>query len=153
MGGIGGAIGGMMQADAARDAAEIQAQAADRAGQRAMTGYNYLTKGAGAAPMQSYINTGVNALGTQGRVQGTMLELLGLGGDPNAQPAQQAVQQRTPTHQTFTYTPNGQSVQSLLDSRNAAALSAQGAGLSPTQANIAQSYYTNQLRNAGYRGA
>lgn len=81
MGGIGSMVGASMQADAARDAANINAAAADRAGERALTGYKYLTSGAGAAPMQNYINAGQNALGKQTGVQDAMMELLGLGGD------------------------------------------------------------------------
>lgn len=78
MGGIGGLIGGMMQADAATEAADIQAKAMDRAGERALTGYKYLTSGEGAPYAQSYMNTGVNALASQSGVQNQMLGLLGL---------------------------------------------------------------------------
>lgn len=82
--GIGGAIGASQQASAAKEAAAIQAAAADRAGERALTGYNYLTSGAGAKPATNYINAGQTALGQQGNVQNNMMALLGLGGDPAA---------------------------------------------------------------------
>ena len=80
IGGIGSAIGGMASANAAKDAAKIQAAAADRAGERALTGYRYLTEGAGAAPMNNYIQTGQRALNNQSTTQNLMMDLLGVTG-------------------------------------------------------------------------
>lgn len=66
LGGIGGMVGGGMQSGADQQAA-----------QQALTGYNYLTSGAGAAPENTYINAGTNALsGLQG-TQNSEAQLLG----------------------------------------------------------------------------
>jgi hypothetical protein len=78
-------IGGAQSASAAKKSAMIQAQAQDRAGERALTGYKYLTEGAGAAPMQGYINSGQRALGQQGTTQNLMMDLLGITGYGNSQ--------------------------------------------------------------------
>lgn len=98
MGGIIGGVMGMMgaqaQADAAKESAAIQAAAMDRAGERALTGYKYLTEGAGAPYSQAYMNTGVNALASQSGVQNSMLGLLGLGQYAN-------VGSQTPTGPAF----------------------------------------------------
>ena len=84
IGAVGSIIGGKQSAKAAKQSAMIQAAAADRAGERALTGYRYLTEGAGAAPMQNYINTGQRALTNQGTTQNLMMDLLGITGYANA---------------------------------------------------------------------
>ena len=93
IGAAGSIIGGKQSAKAAKQAAQIQAAAADRAGERALTGYRYLTEGAGAAPMRGYIDAGQRALGNQGQTQNLMMDLLGItgyanngGGGPNPAP-------------------------------------------------------------------
>ena len=88
IGGIGSAIGASQQASAAKKAAEIQAAAMDRAGERALTGYKYLTEGAGAAPMNNYIQTGQRALNNQSTTQNLMMDLLGVTGYHNGQTTQ-----------------------------------------------------------------
>lgn len=84
IGAVGSIIGGQQSAKAAKQSAMIQAAAADRAGERALTGYKYLTEGAGAAPMRSYIDAGQRALGNQGGVQNMMMDLLGVSGYMNS---------------------------------------------------------------------
>ena len=84
IGAVGSIIGGQQSAKAAKQSAMIQAAAADRAGERALTGYKYLTEGAGAAPMKQYINAGTTALGHQGNTQNLMMDLLGITGYENA---------------------------------------------------------------------
>lgn len=71
---IGGIIGGVGQAAAA----SAQADAAKHAADLSMTGYNYLTKGAGAAPTQAYIDAGKTALQGQGTTQNAIAQLLGV---------------------------------------------------------------------------
>ncbi len=71
---IGGIIGGVGQAAAA----SAQADAAKHAADLSMTGYNYLTKGAGAAPETAYINAGQTALKGQGTTQNAIAQLLGV---------------------------------------------------------------------------
>lgn len=78
-------IGGQQSAKAAKQSAMIQAAAQDRAGERALTGYKYLTEGEGAAPMKGYIDQGQRALGNQGTTQNLMMDLLGITGYGNAQ--------------------------------------------------------------------
>lgn len=78
IGAAGSIIGGQQAASASKKAAMIQAAAADRAGERALTGYKYLTEGAGAKPMQGYIDAGQRALGNQGTTQNLMMDLLGI---------------------------------------------------------------------------
>lgn len=78
IGAAGSIIGGQQAASASKKAAMIQAAAADRAGERALTGYKYLTEGAGAKPMQGYIDAGQRALGNQGMTQNLMMDLLGI---------------------------------------------------------------------------
>ena len=85
IGAVGSIIGGQQSAKAAKQSAMIQAAAADRAGERALTGYKYLTEGKGAAPMQGYIDAGQRALGNQGTTQNLMMDLLGITGYGNAQ--------------------------------------------------------------------
>lgn len=58
---MGGVIGGIIGGVGQYAAAQAQADAAKQAAQLALTGYNYLTKGAGAVPNQGYIDTGSNA--------------------------------------------------------------------------------------------
>ena len=93
VGAAGSIIGGMQSADASKKAALIQAAAQDRAGERALTGYKYLTEGAGAQPMNNYINAGQTALTNQGSTQNLMMDLLGIsnyanqGGGGPTQPA------------------------------------------------------------------
>lgn len=77
-------IGGQQSAKAAKQSAMIQAAAQDRAGERALTGYKYLTEGEGAAPMRGYIDAGQRALGNQGTTQNLMMDLLGITGYGNA---------------------------------------------------------------------
>ena len=84
IGAVGSIIGGQQSAKAAKQSAMIQAAAADRAGERALTGYKYLTEGAGAAPMKQYINAGTTALGHQGNTQSLMMDLLGITGYENS---------------------------------------------------------------------
>ncbi len=84
IGAVGSIIGGQQSAKAAKQSAMIQAAAADRAGERALTGYKYLTEGEGAAPMKQYINAGTTALGHQGNTQNLMMDLLGITGYENS---------------------------------------------------------------------
>ena len=84
IGAAGSIIGGQQSAKAAKQSAMIQAAAADRAGERALTGYKYLTEGEGAAPMKQYINAGTTALGHQGNTQSLMMDLLGITGYENS---------------------------------------------------------------------
>lgn len=84
IGAVGSIIGGQQSAKAAKQSAMIQAAAADRAGERALTGYKYLTEGEGAAPMKQYINAGTTALGHQGNTQSLMMDLLGITGYENS---------------------------------------------------------------------
>ena len=83
IGAVGSIIGGQQSAKAAKQSAQIQAAAQDRAGERALTGYKYLTEGAGAAPMNNYIQSGQRALNSQGGVQNMMMDLLGVSGYMN----------------------------------------------------------------------
>lgn len=78
VGAAGSIIGGKQSANASKKAAQIQAAAQDRAGERALTGYKYLTEGAGAAPMKGYIDAGQTALKNQGTTQNLMMDLLGI---------------------------------------------------------------------------
>lgn len=71
---IGGLIGGVGQLFGASK----QAKAAERAGELSMTGYNYLTSGAGAAPTRAYVNAGQSALQGQGTTQNALAQLLGI---------------------------------------------------------------------------
>lgn len=66
LGGIGGMIGSGQQASADQQAAGA-----------ALTGYNYLTSGAGGAPENTYIGAGTNALSNQQGTQNTEAQLLG----------------------------------------------------------------------------
>lgn len=99
IGGIGSAIGASQQASAAKESAAIQAAAMDRAGERALTGYNYLTSGAGAQPMNSYIQSGQAALNNQGTTQNLMMDLLGITdyGNSTGRPRGQYATQQMPT--------------------------------------------------------
>ena len=90
IGAIGGLIGGQQQASAAKQAAQIQAAAADRAGERALTGFRYMTEGPGAEPMNAYITQGQRALGQQGTTQNLLADLLGVTGYGAASQPQQA---------------------------------------------------------------
>lgn len=78
IGAVGSIIGGQQSAKAAKQSAQIQAAAADRAGERALTGYRYLTDGEGSGPMKQYIGAGTTALGHQGETQNLMMDLLGI---------------------------------------------------------------------------
>lgn len=66
LGGIGSLIGG-----------STEKAADDKAAEQALTGYNYLTSGAGSSATSSYINNGANA-------NNTISALLGTGGDTAA---------------------------------------------------------------------
>jgi hypothetical protein len=75
MGGIiGGLIGGIGSVAAANKQASAQRYAADQARQTALTGYNYLTTGAGSGYANQLMNTGQEANSAQSA-------LLGLGGN------------------------------------------------------------------------
>lgn len=63
---IGGVIGGVGSLFGSHDQ-----EKADKAGAKAaLTGYNYLTSGAGAAPENSYINTGASANDAEAQLLG-----------------------------------------------------------------------------------
>ena len=88
IGGIGNYLGAKESAQGAKESAAIQAAAMDRAGERALTGYNYLTSGAGAQPMNNYIQSGQAALRNQGTTQNLMMDLLGITNYANQKAAQ-----------------------------------------------------------------
>lgn len=74
---MGNLIGGLVSGGAQYAASQQQAKSAAAATKAAMTGYNYLTSGAGAAPEQSYIDAGTTALQGVGNTQNSEAQLLG----------------------------------------------------------------------------
>lgn len=80
---VGGVVGGPIGAAAGKAASSLvasgaQSDAANRAADTGMAGYNYFTSGAGSPLSNNIINTGGNALAMQAGVLGLP------GGDPNA---------------------------------------------------------------------
>lgn len=75
---MGDIIGGILGGVGSIAGALIQSNAAAQARKDALTGYNYLTTGAGAAPSKAFIDAGTSALGTVGAAQGAQKQLLGL---------------------------------------------------------------------------
>lgn len=73
IGGIGSLVGGSSSSDASKKASGLD-----------LTGYNYLTKGAGAPTIQAAQGAGIPASGRQSSIQGTEGALLGQGGDTAA---------------------------------------------------------------------
>ena len=74
---MGGVIGGLVSAGGQYLASRQQASAAKAATKAAMTGYNYLTKGAGAGAETQFINAGTDASKAQQTTQGSEAQLLG----------------------------------------------------------------------------
>ncbi len=98
---MGSIIGGVVSGIGANQAAKQQAKAADKATQAAMTGYNYLTSGAGSQPEKAYINAGQTALAGQGTTQNTIAQLLGTAHVPTADQTSAPVQQGPYTQSNF----------------------------------------------------
>lgn len=74
---MGSIIGGILGGVGSLFGGSMQKSADDKAAQQALTGYNYLTTGAGANNMRAYMNNGTNA-------NNQAAALLGLGGDTAA---------------------------------------------------------------------
>lgn len=77
IGGVGSMMAGQAQAQASVQAANIQAQAAEQASQNALTGYRYLTSGPGQQPMNNIVQAGQTAMGNQGGIQDSLMQLTG----------------------------------------------------------------------------
>lgn len=90
IGGVGSIIGASKQAKAAERSAQAQLEAAKYAADMSLTGYNYLTQGAGAAPMQNIIDAGQQSLAGQGSALSQMGALLGV--PPGVAPTPEAPQ-------------------------------------------------------------
>lgn len=75
---MGDFVGGILGGVGSVAGAIIQSNAADKAAQTAMTGYNYGTSGAGAAPENNYIAAGQGGLAGEGEAQEAQAQLLGL---------------------------------------------------------------------------
>lgn len=75
---MGDIIGGVLGGVGSIAGAIIQANSAAEARKDALTGYNYLTTGAGAAPSNAIISAGQSALTRSNSLQDTQSQLLGL---------------------------------------------------------------------------
>lgn len=144
IGGIGSIAGGIIQANAASDAAK-----------QALTGYNYLTTGAGSKPAQAIIDAGQSGLGTEGQAIDTQKQLLGLA-PPTAATGNAFKNYLGSTGYNFQLNQGQQAIttsnaaKGLLNSGGTAkALEEYGQGLGANYFNN----YLSQVGNAGTQGA
>ena len=141
IGGVGSLIGGSKQSSADKQAA-----------QQSMTGYNYLTTGAGASAVNQYINSGTAASTAQAGTRGAEAALLGVNGtSPEAKAAAQTgfSNYLNSTGSQFQLKSGSDAITGSAAAKGILNSGATGKALTQYGQNLGSSYFNNYLTQLG----